>query len=180
MKDQDLKDAITDYFNDRERVCLNTIQDALLVVIKEMAHGAPLTDTTDSSRDYNDSVIESAAAIVESRLRGTGDAFTGPESAKTYLTLQYATRESEVFGVMFLDNRHQLIESREMFFGTIDGTAVHPREVIRAAIETNAAAVILFHNHPSMNPTPSEADKRITKHRDYPSPHDSRYPPSSP
>ena len=63
---------------------------------------------------------------------------------------------------MFLDNRNTLIEFREMFHGTVDQAAVYPREVVKAALEVNAAAVIFAHNHPSGETDPSQADLRIT------------------
>jgi DNA repair protein RadC len=64
---------------------------------------------------------------------------------------------------MFLDNQHHLISFEELFFGTIDSASVYPREVVKAALKTNAAAVIFAHNHPSGDATPSQADKRITQ-----------------
>jgi DNA repair protein RadC len=70
--------------------------------------------------------------------------------------------EREVFGCLFLDNRHRLIALEEMFLGTIDGASVHPREVVKRALKLNAAAVILAHNHPSGVAEPSQADELIT------------------
>jgi len=68
-----------------------------------------------------------------------------------------------VFACLFLDNQHRLIQYEELFFGTIDGAAVYPREVVKEALRHNAAAVIFAHNHPSGLATPSEADKHITE-----------------
>jgi hypothetical protein len=67
-----------------------------------------------------------------------------------------------VFGVIFLDNRHRIIAIEDMFFGTIDGASVHPRVVVERALELHAAAVVLYHNHPSGITEPSQADIRIT------------------
>lgn len=64
---------------------------------------------------------------------------------------------------MFLDNQHRLIAFEELFFGTIDSASVYPREVLKAALKVNAAAIILAHNHPSGDATPSQADKQITQ-----------------
>ena len=64
---------------------------------------------------------------------------------------------------MFLDTRHRLIEFRELFHGTIDGASVHCREIVRVALEVNAATVVLAHNHPSGDPSPSKADRTITR-----------------
>ena len=110
-----------------------------------------------------DQVIASALAIIEGRLQKTGVAIGSPADASNFLILKLADRKAEVFAGMFLTNRHRLIEYREMFQGTIDGTSVYPREVVRAVIELNAAAVIFAHNHPSQNPEPSDADLRITQ-----------------
>ena len=70
---------------------------------------------------------------------------------------------NEVFAVLWLNNRHHMLAFDEMFYGTIDGASVHPREVVRRAIEHNAAAVILAHNHPSGVAEPSRADTQLTR-----------------
>lgn len=88
---------------------------------------------------------------------------TSPEGARGYLTTLLEHREREVFAVVFLDNRHRIIDAEELFFGTIDAASVHPREVVKAALRHNAAAVILAHNHPSGEAEPSQADIRITE-----------------
>jgi len=87
---------------------------------------------------------------------------TNPRAVRDYLAVHYAGQEREVFGVMFLDNRHRLIAVEEMFAGTVDGASVHPREVVKRALKLNAAAVILAHNHPSGVAEPSQADELIT------------------
>ena len=68
----------------------------------------------------------------------------------------------EGFGVMFLDNKHRLIEFEILFTGTIDSATIHPREIVKQALKHNAAAVILCHNHPSGITTPSTSDIMIT------------------
>ena len=68
-----------------------------------------------------------------------------------------------MFGIIYLDTRHRLIKIEELFNGTVDGAAVYPRVVLQQALEKNAAAVILFHNHPSGVAEPSEADRGITQ-----------------
>jgi len=85
-----------------------------------------------------------------------------PRTVSQYLAVHYAGQEREVFGCMFLDNRHRLICFDEVFHGTIDGASVHPREVVKLALARNAAAVILAHNHPSGIAEPSQADELIT------------------
>lgn len=91
-----------------------------------------------------------------------GEAMTSPEVAQRLASLRLASLESEVFSVMYLDTRHRLISFDDMFKGTIDGTSVYPREVVKAALKHNAAAVILVHNHPSGVTEPSLADRTIT------------------
>ncbi|MEW8701935.1 MAG: DNA repair protein RadC [Candidatus Thiodiazotropha sp.] len=115
----------------------------------------------------DEEVIDYACSVLEQRLHyrlsSEGAVFTSPIECRKYLTLKMAELEREVFAVLFLDNRHRLIKFDVMFFGTIDGATVHPREVVKAALMHNAAAVILAHNHPSGVPEPSNADKRITQ-----------------
>ena len=89
--------------------------------------------------------------------------FTQPNHVRDYLAVQMRDLRCEVFVVLLLDTRHQLLEFREMFQGTIDSASVHPREVVRLALEKNAAAVIVAHNHPSGVAMPSDSDIAITK-----------------
>jgi DNA repair protein RadC len=92
-----------------------------------------------------------------------GNALTCPDDTRRYLKARLRDYPFEVFGCLFLDNRHRMISYEELFRGTIDGASVHPREVVRKALEHNAAAVILAHNHPSGVAEPSAADARITE-----------------
>ena len=86
-----------------------------------------------------------------------------PSRVKDYLKLHLAGREHEVFAVLFLDARHQLLAMEEMFRGTLTQTSVYPREVVKRALERNAAAVMLAHNHPSGVAEPSRADEFLTQ-----------------
>jgi DNA repair protein RadC len=88
---------------------------------------------------------------------------TSPDATRDYLKLRLRGLPHEVFACLFLDNRHRVIEYRELFRGTIDGASVHPREVVTEALRWNAAAVIFAHNHPSGVAEPSQADLRITR-----------------
>jgi len=92
-----------------------------------------------------------------------GDVLTSPEATRAFLKSHLYDRPHEVFACLFLDNRHQVLKYEELFAGTIDGASVHPREVVRRALEVNAAAVIFAHNHPSGVAEPSQADLRITR-----------------
>lgn len=92
-----------------------------------------------------------------------GEAIRNPTDTAGYLQARMRHLEHELFCCLFLDNRHCVIKFDEMFRGTIDGTSVYPREVVKEALAVNAAAVILAHNHPSGVAEPSQADERITK-----------------
>lgn len=85
-----------------------------------------------------------------------------PTAAQDYLRTRLGHHRREVFACLFLDTRHRVIQYAELFHGTIDGAAVHPREIVREALAHNASAVILAHNHPSGVAEPSDADRRIT------------------
>ncbi len=91
-----------------------------------------------------------------------GQAIRSPMDTEDFLKVHFAKLQHEVFAAIFLDNRHRVIEFRVLFRGTIDGTSVYPREVVKETLELNAAALILAHNHPSGIPEPSQADERIT------------------
>ncbi len=92
-----------------------------------------------------------------------GRTLKSPDDTQAYLRLRLADKRAELFGCLYLDNRHRVLELCELFHGTIDGTSVYPRVVVQQALEVNAAAVILFHNHPSGVAEPSQADERITR-----------------
>ncbi|GAB1258645.1 DNA repair protein RadC [Aurantivibrio plasticivorans] len=91
------------------------------------------------------------------------DVLSSARTAKQFVSAQLRHKTQEVFAVLFLDTRHQLLRYEELFFGTIDGASVYPREVVKKALSYNAAAVILSHNHPSGIAEPSQADMRITE-----------------
>jgi DNA repair protein RadC len=111
-----------------------------------------------------DQIIEQAKQILTTQLCNTSSTtFSNPSAVSSYLTIKLADKEREVFACLFLDSQHRLIQYEELFYGTIDSAAVYPREVVKAALRHNAAAVIFAHNHPSGLATPSEADKRITE-----------------
>lgn len=92
-----------------------------------------------------------------------GEPINNPSDTKTYLKSRLRDYAHEVFACLFLDTRHRLIRYEELFRGTIDGASVYPREVVRRALEHNAAAVVFAHNHPSGIAEPSDADRRITR-----------------
>jgi DNA repair protein RadC len=108
-------------------------------------------------------VIAEAFRILCNRHRA-GEVLTSPEATRDFIRLRLAEELNEVFGCIFLDNRHRVIAVEELFRGTIDGASVHPRVVVQHALTAhNAAAVIFYHNHPSGIVEPSQADLRITQ-----------------
>lgn len=107
-------------------------------------------------------LLERAADALAAKYKREGT-FTNPTNVKEYLKLKLGAHDREVFAVMFLDNQHQLISFEELFFGTIDAASIYPREVLKAALNHNAAAVVFAHNHPSGISEPSQADRRITQ-----------------
>ena len=113
----------------------------------------------------DDDIIQAALRILEGRIEYNAhqQAISSPEAAKDYLRLRLAERERETFAILLLDNRHRVIAYEELFYGTIDGCTVHPREVVKLAHTRNAAACILAHNHPSGIAEPSRADEQITR-----------------
>ena len=115
----------------------------------------------------DDMTIAAALSILAARLAdrrdGGGYQFERPEAAMQYCQLKYAQAEREIFSVLLLDTRHRLIACESLFFGSIDSATVHPREVVKLALNRNAAAVVLVHNHPSGVSEPSRADAAITR-----------------
>ena len=106
-------------------------------------------------------IVQAARELVERRAcRGT--CFKDPSVSRQYFSDRLAGLEREVFAAVFLDIRHRLVEAAELFFGTVDGAEVHPREIVRKALLCNAAAAIVAHNHPSGDVEPSAADRTVT------------------
>jgi len=101
------------------------------------------------------------SVLLDAHLKREG-VISSPDMTKSYFVAKMSQYEREVFSCIFLDNRHQIIAYEELFFGTIDGASVYPREVVKRCLYHNAAAVIFAHNHPSGVPEPSHADEHIT------------------
>lgn len=113
---------------------------------------SPITETD---------ILLMARQLANLRLR-KGRALTSPQEVFSHLQALLADYEHEVFALLMLDNRHRVIAFQELFRGTLDGASVYPREVVKIALEYNAAAMILVHNHPSGDPEPSQADRKLT------------------
>jgi len=100
--------------------------------------------------------------LLDKHLRQPGVSFLSATETRDWLRLKMAVLEREEFVALFLDNQHQLLACETLFTGTINHTEVHPREIVKAALRHNAAAVILAHNHPSGMAEPSRADRLLT------------------
>lgn len=111
--------------------------------------------------DPDDAVVDQAMAILDKRMR-RGPVFTDPKTVGNYLKLQLQGHEREHFAAVFLNTKHHLLAYEVLFTGTLDGSEVHPREVVKQALRHNASAVVIAHNHPSGDPTPSTADRSMT------------------
>ena len=107
-------------------------------------------------------VVRQALALLECEVR-EAHALATPDAVRDYLRLRLGDRLHEVFALVFLDTQHRVIETLEMFRGTLSQTSVYPREVVIEALARNAAAVILAHNHPSGHAEPSRADEMLTR-----------------
>ena len=117
---------------------LGNAKVAALVAIRELLKRAELNAVEDKQ------VLSTSAAV------------------RRYVSLRLAHRRREVFGVVLLNTRLHFLAVEDLFFGSVDRASVHPREVVKRVLRHNAAAVILYHNHPSGDPAPSEHDRGIT------------------
>jgi DNA repair protein RadC len=135
--------------------------------LRQLLHAKPREIR--SSRGVGDARLETLLVLPELARRyyeeslPCGEAIRSPADTEAFLKARMGHLHHELFCCLFLDNRHRVLRFDEMFRGTIDGTSVYPREVVKEALAVNAAAVILAHNHPSGVAEPSQADERITK-----------------
>ena len=107
-------------------------------------------------------VMELARRAMLEEVR-SGAILGSPRAVKEYLLLLFSGKSFESFHVLFLDVKNRLIDSKELFRGTLTHTSVYPREVVKEALARNAASVMLAHNHPSGTPDPSESDLLLTR-----------------
>jgi DNA repair protein RadC len=128
-------------------------------------HKLKASDTTDTylveSPVTESDILLMAKQLASLRLR-RGRALTSPQEVFSHLEALLANYEHEIFALLMLDSQHRVIAFEEVFRGTLDGASVYPREVVKIALEHNAAAMILVHNHPSGDPEPSLADRTLT------------------
>lgn len=120
----------------------------------------------DVTGDYRaasvDEILQAAQQLLGRDIRGS-EPLVSPKLVRDFLRIKLGTLEHEVFALLMLDSQHRVIDYLELFRGTIDSTAVYPREVVKETLARNAAALILVHNHPSGVTTPSSADGVITQ-----------------
>jgi DNA repair protein RadC len=126
-------------------------------VVRSMAYTRYKFDSETTEQD----VLAAAEGILGERLKRQGS-ICSPTDANDFLRMRLGALSHEEFHILWLDNRHRIIDCQKLFTGTIDGASIYPREVVRAALSVNACAAILAHNHPSGVAEPSAADRAIT------------------
>ncbi|WP_073664065.1 JAB domain-containing protein [Pseudomonas aeruginosa] len=112
---------------------------------------------------HEDWIIQQAIALLEQRVFKAGPRLDRPAAVRDYLRLKLVAEPNEVFVVVFMDSLHQVLAYEPMFRGTINSATVHARVIVQRALELNAAAVILSHQHPSGATEPSSADRVLTQ-----------------
>ncbi len=126
-------------------------------VVRSMAYTRYKLDNETTEQD----VLAAAEGILGERLKRQGS-IGNPTDANEFLRARLGALAHEEFHILWLDNRHRIIDCQKLFTGTIDGASIYPREVVRAALSVNACAAILAHNHPSGIAEPSAADRALT------------------
>ena len=113
----------------------------------------------------SETILIAARRVLAHRVR-RGASLQSPQLLGEYLTARLGHLDYEVFGLILLDKRHRVIECIDLFRGTIDGASVHPREVVKLALQKSAAACIVYHIHPSGVQEPSQADRNEHRTRE--------------
>ena len=106
--------------------------------------------------------VELGRRLARSEL-GPRELLREPAAVARYLSLSYARSDQEVMGALFLDSRHSLVAEEELFRGTLDRAAVEPRQILKRGFLCDAAYILLFHTHPSGDPSPSVEDLSFTR-----------------
>lgn len=126
------------------------------------AKGSTPEATARPRERHEQAVVDAALAILEAGRRKPGATLDHPQRVKDYLRPHLAAREREAFGVIFLDAAYGVIAFEVLFAGALTQTHAHPGVIARRAVVLNAASVMLAHNHPSGNASPSRADVVLT------------------
>lgn len=111
----------------------------------------------------DDEIIAKALTILAKRVKKHDFKLSSPNAVKNYLQIKLGEMEHEVFGVLFLNVKNRLIEDAIMFNGSLTHASVYPREVVKKSLYVNAASVVIYHNHPSGDSEPSQADINLTR-----------------
>ena len=121
-------------------------------------------DTSGFREAQASDVLDRAQAILAQRFRVGSPVLTSPALTQEFLRVHLGSLDYEIFGLLHLDTRNRLLAVENLFRGTLNSAAVHPREVVKTVLKRNSASVILFHNHASSGVTePSAADELITR-----------------
>jgi len=123
---------------------------------------SPSASSNPAHHSAERAILEAAEDILREKLQRQG-CIGNPLEAADFLRMRMGALPHEEFHVLWLDNRHRILDCQRLFTGTVDGANVYPREVVRAALGINASAAIFAHNHPSGVAEPSAADRAITK-----------------
>ena len=111
----------------------------------------------------HDQVLDAAEAALARRFRVGSPVLKEPSSVRDYLKIHLSGLPYEVFGCLYLNSKHRLIAREELSRGTIDASYVYAREVVRSCLAHNAASLVVYHNHPSGETSPSAADENMTR-----------------
>ena len=134
----------------------------LLEIPEQEMRGNTIPDLLDSIPDERGNLVREIAARYGER-RIMGQSFNSAKQVYDHFHVRLGTARQEEFHVLILDNKHRVIEEKMITLGTLNQSLVHPREIFAPAIELRAAAIILVHNHPSLDSKPSTQDIEITK-----------------
>lgn len=110
-----------------------------------------------------EAILARADAILQRRLHHGGDVINSPSTLRRYAALHVGECHREVTGAVWLDNANRVIGTETLAEGTLGRCTLYPREIVRRALEVNAAGIVLYHNHPAGQAAPSAADYRITQ-----------------
>jgi DNA repair protein RadC len=107
-------------------------------------------------------IVDQALHILMAHMRKAGAALVAPDLVRDYLRLQLASEVNEWFCIILLDNQNRVLTFKRLFQGSINSCSVHPRVIVQEALQHNAAAIIIAHNHPSGSTEPSQNDRVLT------------------
>ncbi|EDT3379597.1 DNA repair protein RadC [Pseudomonas aeruginosa] len=128
-----------------------------------VANGSCVESLPVITAPHEDRIIRKAIALLEKRVFTVEPSLNNPSAVRDYLRLKLVAEPDELFVVVFMNTQHQVLACEPLFRGTIDSATVHPRTIVRRALDLNAAAVVFAHQHPSGSTKPSSADCALTQ-----------------